>query len=82
MKCYKITAHLLIKVSRHLLFLHGFTQYDLEFLRYLEGPSLNGMRGCKTSIGFSTILYKVFYTASAVLLCPDVTRPERDRASE
>ena len=81
MNCYKITAHLLIKVSRHLLFLHGFTQYDLEFLRYLEGPSLNAMRGCKTSIGFSTILLKSFLH-SAALLCPNITRPERDRASE
>ena len=58
----KILANLLIKVSRHLLVLHGFTRYDLEFLRSLEGPSLNGMRGCKTSKGMATILLKSFST--------------------
>ena len=42
---------------------YGFTRYDLEFLRALEGPSLNGMRG-----GFSPILLKKFFTQ----LCPSL----------
>ena len=29
MNYHEILAHLLMKVSRHLLFLHGFTWYDL-----------------------------------------------------
>ena len=31
MNYQKILAHLLIKISRHLLFLHGFTRYDLTY---------------------------------------------------
>ena len=31
MNYQKILAHLLIKISRHLLFLHGFTWYDLTY---------------------------------------------------
>ena len=51
----KILALLLVKVSQHLLVLHGFTQYDLEFLWSLEDRSLNEMRVCKTSRGLSKI---------------------------
>ena len=63
----KILAHLLVKVSQHLLVLHGLTQYDLEFLRSLEDPSLNEMRVCKTSRGLSKIVKKSF-----TQLCPSL----------
>ena len=47
-----------IKVSRQLLVLHGFTQYDVEFLRSLEDPSLNGIEG-----DFLQLCQKVYYRA-------------------
>ena len=61
--------------------LHGFTRYDVKFLRSLKGHSLNGMRDCKTSRRFSTILLKMFLHSSA-LVCSNVRRPESDRASD
>lgn len=64
----KILALLLVKVSQHLLVLHGFTQYDLEFLWSLEDPSMSEMRVCKTSRGLSKILLKSLLQSS-VLLC-------------
>ena len=65
MNYWKILGHLLINVSWHLLVLHGFGRYVLEFLtEVFGGNSLNVMRGCKTSREFSTILLKkFFYTA-------------------
>ena len=64
----KILALLLVKVSQHLLVLHGFTQYDLEFLWSLEDRSLNEMRVCKTSRGLSKILLKSLLHSSVLRL--------------
>ena len=64
----KILALLLVKVSQHLLVLHGFTQYDLEFLWSLEDHSLNEMRVCKTSRGLSKILLKSLLHSSVLRL--------------
>ena len=64
----KILALLLVKVSQHLLVLHGCTQYDLEFLWSLEDLSLNEMRVCKTSMGLSKILLKSLLHSSVLRL--------------